>query len=195
MSQCAAGRELNVLCTTPITWFFFSENDLDLINITQQNIEHNRQESRHYQIQQAERMVKRSRIELQHGQKGDNVAVPIPLVDRGRGDPRNLLAVILDRSDNDNYTKVTKHGILKGAYTRNEFELCPQRLMDVQDMDTTKLISLRQAVIIGSSSGGQGFIKCNCAGSKKCQTNRCKCFKSKLVCNSRCHHSLSCKNK
>ncbi|KAL8561907.1 hypothetical protein ACOMHN_046697 [Nucella lapillus] len=74
-------------------------------------------------------MVKRSRLDLGHGQRGDNVAIPIPLVDRGRGDPQNILRVILDRSENDNYTLVTKHGILKRAYTRNEFEIrCHQSL-------------------------------------------------------------------
>ena len=72
-------------------------------------------------------MIKRSRIELAPGQKGDNVAIPIPLVDRGRGDPRNILAVILDRSDNNNYTLATKHRILKEEYSRNECELCPEK--------------------------------------------------------------------
>jgi len=35
---------------------------------------------------------------------------------------------------------------------------------------------------------------CNCSGHKKCQTNRCKCFKNKVKCSSRCHNSLNCKN-
>ncbi|GFS19496.1 KRAB-A domain-containing protein 2 [Elysia marginata] len=114
----------------------------------------------------------RSRIELAAGQKGDNVAIPIPLVDRGRGDPRNILAVILDRSENDNYTLATKHGILKGAYSRSEFELCPEKLPLMSDVNCTTFVSLREAVVFGSRCGGQGYIKCNCSGSKKCQTNR-----------------------
>ncbi|GFR60020.1 Krab-a domain-containing protein 2-like protein [Elysia marginata] len=146
-------------------------------------------------MEQAERMVKRSRTELAPGQKGDNVAIPIPLVDRGRGDPRNILNVILDRSENDNYTLATKHGILKGAYSRNEFELCPEKLLLMSDVNCTTFVSLREAVVFGSRCGGQGNIKCNCSGSKKCQTNRSKCFKAKLKCNSRCHQSLNCKNK
>ena len=40
------------------------------------------------QVFQAERMVKRSRLEIQAVIIGDNVAVPIPTVDRGRGDAR-----------------------------------------------------------------------------------------------------------
>ena len=35
-------------------------------------------------------MVKRSRIDLKVTEVGDNVAVPIPMVDRGRGDLRNI---------------------------------------------------------------------------------------------------------
>ena len=32
---------------------------------------------------------------------------------------------------------------------------------------------------------GQGFTRCGC--NKACQTNACKCIKSNMVCNSRCH--------
>jgi len=54
------------------------------------------------QLSQAERMIKRSRVTLKAGEIRDNVAVglPIPMVDRGRGDPRNI-GVIVDRSDSD----------------------------------------------------------------------------------------------
>ena len=69
------------------------------------------------------------------------------------------------------------------------------RLQSEDDVTTDKIISLRSAVQQESRSGGQGFAKCNCAGSKRCQTNRCKCFKLKVKCNSRCHSSLHCENK
>lgn len=172
-----------------------TDNIVALLDRQCQQIHHHREASRVCQVQQAERMVKRSRLDLGHGQRGDNVAIPVPLVDRGRGDPRNILGVILDRSENDNYTLVTKYGILRGAYTRNEFELCPQRLLSLDAMNCIKHVSLREAVILGSQNGGQGYIKCNCSGIRKCQSNRCKCFKAKLKCNSRCHQSLNCSNK
>ena len=142
---------------------------------------------------QAERMVKRSRIDLQPGQPGDNVAVPISSVDRGREDPRNILGVITDRNENDLYTIAVKSGILKSKYTRNDFTLCPQRLLNLEDMNQEVTLSLRQAMK-SSASGGQGFVKCNCAssGNKKCSSNRCLCIKSKVLCNSRCHNSLNC---
>lgn len=43
------------------------------------------------QLAQAERIVKRSRVEHVAGNPGDNVIIPIPLVDRGKGDLRNII--------------------------------------------------------------------------------------------------------
>ncbi|KAK3798982.1 hypothetical protein RRG08_044079 [Elysia crispata] len=57
-----------------------------------------REQSRKFQMEYAKRMVKRRKIELALGHRGGNGAIPIPLVDQGRGDPRNILAVILDGS-------------------------------------------------------------------------------------------------
>ena len=59
-------------------------------------------------------MVKKSRIDLAHG---------IPLVDRGRGDPRNIMAVILYRNENNMYTICVKSGIPKSKHARNQFDL------------------------------------------------------------------------
>ncbi|KAK7090526.1 hypothetical protein V1264_010310 [Littorina saxatilis] len=70
-----------------------------------------------------------------------------------------------------------------------------KKILDTADLNCDTILSLRETVIRGSQSGGQGYIKCNCAGTKKCRTNRCKCYKSKIKCNSRCHQSLNCHNK
>ena len=54
-------------------------------------------------------MIERSRIELRFGGKSDNVAIPVPLVDRGKGDPRNILGVIVDiLEENDQYEIAVK---------------------------------------------------------------------------------------
>lgn len=140
-------------------------------------------------------MVKRARIELGDAKVGDNVAIPIPAVDRGRGDPRNLLGVVVDRDDHMMHIIATSKGTLKGKYSRNQFLLCPEKLLQIEDMDREKLISLREAVTMTSSCGGQGYSKCTCAGQKRCQTRKCTCFRNNRKCNSRCHQSLSCKNK
>jgi len=47
---------------------------------------------------------------LKSGKVGENVAIPIPMVDRGRGDPRNILGVILDCDEHNIYTIAVKTG-------------------------------------------------------------------------------------
>ena len=64
------------------------------------------------QTVQAERMVKRSRVDLVAGKVEDNVAVPILPVDRGRGDPRNIFGVIVSCDDNMSYRIATRRGVL-----------------------------------------------------------------------------------
>ena len=48
------------------------------------------------QVKQAESMVKRSKRIFPDAKVGDIVTVPIPSVDRGRCDPRNLIEVVKD---------------------------------------------------------------------------------------------------
>ena len=140
-------------------------------------------------------MVKHSRIDLKAGEAGDIVAVPIPMVGRGRGDPRNILGVIVDRDEHDMYRIAVKAGIVSKKYSRNQFDLCLQQLLNDSDVNRESTITLRQA-LKSTASGRQGFFRCDCSkGKKKCQTNRCKCYKAKRLCNSRCHSSLSCNNK
>ena len=167
----------------------------EMLRARMNNIHSERSAASSSQLVQAEHMVKRSRLALPTAKPGENVAVPIPLVDRGRGDPRNILGKILNHDENDLYTICVKSGILKGTFARNQFDVCPKALLQESDVNQTRTITLRAAVSEESASGGQGYIKCNCAGITKCQSNRCKCFKSKMKCSNRCHNSLSCKNK
>ena len=85
---------------------------------------------------QAERMVKRNRVELSPGEIEDNVAIPIPMVDRGRRDPRNIFGVIIDRNENDLYTVAVRDRVLKHKYTRIDVNLCKQRLLTISDINT-----------------------------------------------------------
>ena len=110
-------------------------------------------------------MVKRSRIVFPSLQIGRNVTVPIPSVDRGRADPRNIIGVVTECSDNELYTVAVKVGILDRKYSRNQFDVCAMTLYSSADVCTDKDISLRQAVQLESRCGGQGFTRCNCAGS------------------------------
>ena len=54
--------------------------------------------------------VTRRHVDLQAGNIGENVAVPIPTVDRGRGDPSKILGVIMDVTDKEQYKIAVKYG-------------------------------------------------------------------------------------
>ncbi|KAI6661484.1 hypothetical protein LOD99_13357 [Oopsacas minuta] len=73
-----------------------SLSQVTAIQIRYDNIQLNCKRAAEVQIAQAERMLKRSRLEQVAGNPGDNVIIPIPLVDRGRGDPRNIMGVNLE---------------------------------------------------------------------------------------------------
>jgi len=105
---------------------------------------------------QAERIVKRSRVDLKFGEVGDNVAIRIPLVDRGRGDPRNILGVILDCDEHNMYTIAVKSGIISSKYAMNQFELCPQKPLTYCNVNMECTMTLNLAVK-AIASGGQRF--------------------------------------
>ena len=71
------------------------------LNKRLQDITNQQKRAHQSQLSQPERMVKCSRINLKAGECGDNVAVPIPMVDKGRGEPRNILGVIVHWNEHD----------------------------------------------------------------------------------------------
>jgi hypothetical protein len=93
-------------------------------------------------------------VEFKCGEVGDIVAVHVPMVNHCRGDARNILGVIINRDiSTDIYTIAVKAGVLKGGYSRNQFDLCPLRLLSMSDMNLDKPVSLRSAVAVQSASG------------------------------------------
>ncbi|XP_063590282.1 protein starmaker-like [Penaeus indicus] len=82
----------------------------------QDQIQKRREEAYRGQVSQAERMVKRSRLDFKVG--GDNVAVSIPAVDRANGDPLNIPGVILfaDRWCKSGYCSVISRRLLHNLY-------------------------------------------------------------------------------
>jgi len=93
------------------------------------------------QAAQAKRVVKRTLVDLKAGVTGNNVAVPVPLVDRGRGDTRNILGVIVNRNlETDQYTIAVNAGILNGSYSRNLFDF-------FNDVDQENQVSLCTLVV------------------------------------------------
>ncbi|CAL1672264.1 unnamed protein product [Lasius platythorax] len=137
-------------------------------------------------------MVTCSSITFPPLQINDNITLSVPTVDRGPLDFNNILGVVTD-TKNDVYQIGTKDGILKGWFPRIEIAKSSTNLITMADVPKN-VLTLREAAAKQSASGGQGYKKCNCKIAKnQCQTNRC--FKAKILCNSRCHSSSSCINK
>ncbi|KAJ8961455.1 hypothetical protein NQ318_014703 [Aromia moschata] len=123
-------------------------------------------------VLQATKMIKTSKKKFPPAHIGDTVRIQVPDIDRGRTDPRNVLAVVVGIEDSDFYKLATKDGTLKQLFTRNQFVICKEKLLDI----STREISLREAAFANSRSGGQGYTRCNC--KKKCPTTKCSCKSS-----------------
>ena len=75
------------------------------------------------QEKQMQRMIKQSNKKIKLVDVGQNVLMPIPLVDRRSPfDPQNLPGVILQRIENGMYRIGTALGILENLYTSSQFE-------------------------------------------------------------------------
>ena len=64
------------------------------------------------------------------------------MVDRDKGDPRNLMGVILNRKEHDLYRVAVCAGVLIGRYSRIQFDLCALRLYSINNVSTNKEIEL-----------------------------------------------------
>ncbi|CAH0562960.1 unnamed protein product [Brassicogethes aeneus] len=133
------------------------EDNLCSLSKNRQNIENIRNQCREAQKRQAEKMLQVSSKKFKSGDVGMTVRVPIPDVDRSRSDHRNILAIIMCVEDNF-YRLGTVHGVLKQLFSRNQFDLCKQNSLSLDDVKKDTEISLRIAVRKLSVSGStQGY--------------------------------------
>nr|CAH7765217.1 unnamed protein product [Callosobruchus chinensis] len=124
---------------------------------------------------------------------GSTVRIPGPDVDRGRGDARSVLAVVLEAAEYGFYRWGTKEGVISKYYSRSEFCTCPANILKIEEVIQDTEIPLRSVATAQSTGHGQGFKKCNC--ESKCQSKKCACRKENILCNSKCHNSSTCTNK
>ena len=101
----------------------------------------------------------------------------VPDIDRAKMDPRSIIAVITDIKDEEYYELGTKLGKLKELYARNQYTLCKENFLSIEEVGTEEII-VREVNKL-SLVGGQGFRKCNC--SKKCTTKLCLCKSANLL--------------
>lgn len=167
-------------------------DDLCFLCNQEKQIHKERQDAYEGQRKAAEKMVESSRTKFKTIEIGSSVVVAIPKVDRGPLDVQTVLGKVMDYN-NGVYKIGTSSGIIKNWFPRNEIR--PSGATASETIPE-KTISLRQAVSSQSKFGGQGYTKCSCRPAKKqCDTKKCVCKKSGLICNSRCHNSSGCINK
>jgi len=76
---------------------------------------------------------------------GQNVRIKKSDIDRAKMDPRTIIAVIIDIKDEEVYELATKLGKLKASYTRNQFTLCKENFLSIEEVGTEE-ISAREVV-------------------------------------------------
>jgi hypothetical protein len=155
-----------------------------------ERIQKEREGARMVQKHQAQKMLAASNKRFQPVQSGTSVTIPVPSVDRAKGDLRNVMGTVISE-DGGFYQIGTAQGILPQMYTRNQFEPTATNFLSPSQVPNKKT-TLRSTAIAASPSGGQGFFHCNCQTG--CENDRCKCRKVGRICNSKCHGSRSCKN-
>ena len=188
----SSGHNVHAICgTSNETDEGCGENIICRLCHSKQEITNNRSAA-HASLQtQGAKMLKNSDAKFPNAKVGDNVHVRVPDVDRGRGDPRSVIAVVMD-VEGAFYKLGTKHCVLKQLYSRSEFSILREKLLTLASVGTEEK-SLRAVASSQSLTGGQGCTRCYC--TTKCSTNWCKCKNNKVLCNSKCHKSSSCCNK
>ena len=149
-------------------------------------IQHSRATAKRGQDKHILRMEKQSVKKARVLDIGDNIIIPIPVVDkRSPFHPPNLEGVITGTSEDGYYKIGTASGTLDRRYLSTEIEFSFSKFLlpgDVPDVT----VSLRQAIL--SSSLGKNRLYCSCTSG--CSTNRCKCRRANNNCNSKCHKKL-----
>lgn len=157
------------------------------------NISEERDDARNNTEKAAKKMLGDSAKKMPTFNVGDCVLLNIPKVDRGPGDSRNMVCLIMDQKNGVNQV-AGKHGIIKGWFGAESLTVAGSAFLNKEEIPVEKSLSLREAVSL--ESGGQGMLKCLCKPSKQqCSKNKCICKKNSVLCNSRCHKSLPCFNK
>ena len=139
---------------------------------------------------QAKKMIARSTCTLRPLRIGDSVAVPVSQFDRSKGDPPNIIGLVLE-FDQRGYRIGTRSAKIRGRLARNQIEFIKFTGMKLEDIPDGEL-SIREIIRAQSICGGQGFRRCHCKSN--CLTKRCSCLKAGLKCNSACHGKGSCDN-
>jgi hypothetical protein len=138
-----------------------NENRCCVLCHRKKSIANERNKAKDGLCQQANRMKMISDKEYLSVAIGSTVRVNVPDVDRGRGDPRSVLAIVLNVTEHNFYKLGTRNGVIKQLYARSQFSLCEEKLISVEEVPSIE-VSLRTVATAQSTGTGQGFSKCTC---------------------------------
>ena len=79
-------------------------------------------------------MTKLSDKKYPSAEVGDSVKVCVPYVDRSSCDARNILRVMTAIDENGSYKIGTKFGAIDTSYSRNQFSICNEPVISVEDV-------------------------------------------------------------
>ncbi|KAJ8881001.1 hypothetical protein PR048_017474 [Dryococelus australis] len=121
---------------------------------------------------QAEKMIQTSGKKFPPASTGDNILVSWnPDVDHGRPTPRNVLAVIMEKVEPNLFSIGTKHGKFEKLYSRNEFQLAPNKSLEISDVPDGN-VTVRQEAMLAPGSK-QSFLRCGCSKGSAIGLSHC----------------------
>ena len=85
---------------------------------------------------------------------GDTVLVPLADVDRSKGDPRNIMAVVVDVKDNNLIQVGNEHGVLRNLLSRNQYSIAKNNFVSLDDVARDKELTVRSFLTAASITGG-----------------------------------------
>ena len=70
---------------------------------------------------------------------GFTVRIPVPEVDRGKGDAKSILAIILKITKEEFFQLGTRNGRIKELYSRSQFSVCEPKLIKTEKVTDVEI--------------------------------------------------------
>lgn len=132
-----------------------------------------------------ETLVNRNKKRTHTYDIGSLVRVRIPAEDRSKLDRNSLPAKVLGFDNHEKLIIGCNIGIIKQHFNSHELLPLEGDWPSLENISET-IVTLREAARNQSIVKNSG-VSCHCKSN--CQDNRCKCFKAKVICTSKCHPS------
>ena len=146
------------------------------------------------QRRQAVKMMKQTANKRAIPIVGDCVQVPLKWMDQSRFDGNYVLGVVVEVTAGGFLRIATKAGVLKNCFSPSHVNrldgVSNNRVINgldgvFREWEGIPRVTVQKAATFVSKSGGQGYSRCGCQVGK-CDTNRCKCFRTTVKCTSKC---------